>query len=71
MHEKTFAFLDPTPAQVDAMARCRQAARLYGEVIEAVVPPGVDRDYIMRLLRTTATWVNTAITRMPDGSPRA
>jgi hypothetical protein len=70
MHESTFEYLKPTELQMKQMNSARGAAKDYADAIEELVPPGVDRDHIMRQLRTVAMWVNVAITRMPDGSPR-
>lgn len=70
LHDSTFEYLKPTDAQLDDMATCRSAAKAYSAVIEKNVPDGPDKTYILRKLREIAMWVNAAITRSPDGTPR-
>jgi hypothetical protein len=38
--------------------------------IDAALPEGPEKTYIMRHLRGCAMWANVALTRNPDGSPR-
>jgi hypothetical protein len=52
------------------MQRLRAAAKAYADVLEAVLPEGADKDFVIRLHRTTAMWSVVCTTRMPDGSPR-
>jgi len=52
------------------MQTLRDAARTYAEVVDELVPEGPDKTYALRKLREVAVWVNIAITRHPDGSPR-
>jgi NADPH-dependent ferric siderophore reductase len=40
-------------------------------MIEALVPDGPDKTYTIRHFREVTMWVNVAITRHHDGSPRA
>lgn len=70
MHSSTFEYLKPTDAQMADMGDARAAAHAYTRALEALVPEGPDKTYIMRKLREVAMWVNVAITRLPDGSPR-
>lgn len=70
MHVSTFEYLKPTDAQLSAMGDARAAAHGYARAIEALVPDGPDKTYILRKLREVAMWVNAAITRQADGSPR-
>ena len=70
MHTSTYEFLKPTDAQIEKMARLRVAARLYGEVLEAELPDGPDKTFVIRTHRSNAMWANVAITRLPDGTPR-
>jgi hypothetical protein len=70
LHEATFDYLQPTLEQVTRMQTARLAARDYAHAIEHLVPDGPDKTYILRKLREVAMWVNVAITRNPDGSPR-
>lgn len=71
LHEKTFDYLQPTAQQIDDMARARRAAAMYAAGLDVLVPDGPDKTYVMRKLREVAMWVNIAITREADGSPRA
>lgn len=70
MHVSTFEYLKPTEAQISAMDDACVAAHSYVRAIEALVPEGPDKTYILRKLREVAMWVNVAITRQADGSPR-
>ena len=70
MHISTFDYLNPTPEQVLEMGEARKAATDYAKVLERLVLDGPDKTYIMRKLREVSMWVNIAITRQPDGSPR-
>jgi hypothetical protein len=71
MHPSTFEYLMPTTAQVEVMARLREAARVYCAALEALMPDGPDKTYVIRAHRSNAMWVNVAVTRLPDGTPRA
>jgi hypothetical protein len=71
MHPSTFGYLKPTEAQVQVMEQVREAALAYGEALERLLPDGPDKTFTIRNHRTTAMWANVAITRQPDGSPRA
>ena len=70
MHPSTFEYLKPTDAQINQMALVREAARVYCEVLEKNLPDGPDKTFIIRAHRANAMWVNIAITRLPDGTPR-
>ena len=70
MHPSTYEYLKPTDEQVEHMAQCRSAAREYSELLDKVIPEGPDKTYVIRRVRETAMWVNVAITRLPDGTPR-
>ena len=70
MHPSTFEYLKPTDEQIDAMARVRQAAKLYCDALEGLLPDGPDKTFIIRAHRSNAMWANVAITRLPDGTPR-
>ncbi len=71
MHSTTFEYLKPSDAQVEQMAKVREAAAVYAAAILVNVPEGPDRTYLMRKHREVAMWANIAITRNPDGSPRS
>jgi hypothetical protein len=70
LHPSTFEYLKPTDAQLEAMAKLREAARVYAEVLDAILPEGPDKDFVLRAHRSTAMWCNVALTRYPDGTPR-
>lgn len=70
LHDSTFEYLNPTDEQKQRMNTLRHAAAAYASVIEHNVPDGPDKTYILRAHRQNAMWVNVAITRNPDGSPR-
>ena len=70
MHPSTFEYLNPTDEQKAQMARVRAAAKAYSDVLEAELPEGPDKTFVIRNHRSNAMWANVAITRLPDGSPR-
>lgn len=70
MHTSTFEYLKPTQAQVEQMARVRAAAKEYCDILEANLPEGPDKTFVIRNHRSNAMWANVAITRHPDGTPR-
>jgi hypothetical protein len=70
MHADTFEYLKPTDAQLDQMSRMRAAAKAYADAVQAEVPDGPDKTYVLRKFREVAMWVNVGLTRHPDGSPR-
>jgi len=71
MHASTFEYLKPTDTQIEQMGVVRAATATYAKVLEAAVPDGPDKTYLLRKLREVAMWANVAITRLPDGTPRA
>jgi len=70
LHKGTFEYLNPTEMQKTRMSVMRVNFRNMADAIADNVPPGADRDYALRLLRSAASWVNIAITRKDDGTPR-
>ena len=70
LHESTFQHLCPTDAQHEAMTELGMAAATYAAAIEALVPDGADKTYVLRAHRSNAMWVNVALTRYTDGEPR-
>jgi hypothetical protein len=70
MHFSTYDYLMPSDAQVKQMAVVRAAAKTYGEALEAYLPDGPDKTFVIRAHRSNAMWANVAITRLPDGTPR-
>ena len=70
MHASTFEYLNPTDEQKAQMAIVRTAAKEFCDVLDANVPDGPDKTYLIRKHRENAMWANVAITRQPDGGPR-
>jgi len=70
MHTSTFEYLKPTDEQIATMAKAREAAKVYCDALELLIPDGPDKTFIIRAHRANAMWVNVAITRQPDGTPR-
>lgn len=70
MHSSTYEYLKPTDEQLEKMSRLRAAAKAYGDVLDKELPDGPDKTYIIRAHRANAMWVNVAVTRQPDGTPR-
>lgn len=70
MHQSTYEYLKPTIVQIKKMEKLRKAAKEYGEILEKELPEGPDKTFIIRNHRTTCMWVNTAITRLHEGTPR-
>jgi len=52
------------------MQEIRDAAQVYLEKIMDLVPPGDDKEHVIRLIRNSAMWANVGITRYADGTPR-
>lgn len=71
LHDSTFEYLKPTEAQLRDMQSARIAAAGYAAVLDALLPAGPDKTYLLRKLREVAMWANVAITRQADGSPRS
>lgn len=71
MHPSTFEYLKPTDEQIERMARVRAAAKAFNDVLVAELPDGPDKTFTIRGHRSNAMWANIAITRQPDGTPRA
>lgn len=70
MHHSTFEYLKPTDEQIARMARLREAAKVYCDVLDHELPDGPDKTFVIRAHRSNAMWVNVAVTRQPDGTPR-
>lgn len=69
LHPTTFEYLKPTDEQIAMMATLRTAAKVYADAL-ASLPDGPDKTFVLRAHRANAMWVNVAITRQPDGTPR-
>lgn len=70
-HPSTFEYLKPTDEQVAVMAEARTLFAETARRIDQLLPDGPDKTFMLRQLRDCAMWANIAITRNPDGSPRA
>jgi len=70
MHNSTFEYLKPTEPQLKDMEEARQRAFVYANAMEALLPDGPDKTYLLRKFREVCMWANICITRNPDGSPR-
>lgn len=70
MHPSTYEYLKPTEEQIQQMAKVRAAARVFSAVLEAQLPDGPDKTFVIRAHRSNAMWANVATTRLPDGTPR-
>ena len=66
-----FEYLKPTDEQLKTMAQARSSSAAYAATLDALIPEGPDKTYILRRVRETAMWINVAITRQPDGAPRS
>lgn len=65
-----FEYLKPTDVQIEQMAKVRAAAKAFCDVLEAELPDGPDKTFVIRAHRSNAMWANVAITRLADGTPR-
>lgn len=70
MHSSTYEYLKPTDEQIETMRLVREAAKVYGDLLEKILPDGPDKTFVIRAHRSNAMWANVAITRHPDGTPR-
>lgn len=70
MRPSTYEYLKLTDDQIETMAKVGSAAKAYGDALEALLPDGPDKTFVIRAHRSNAMWANVAITRQPDGSPR-
>jgi hypothetical protein len=70
MHISTYEYLKPTEEQLATMSKHREAAKVYGDTLDELLPDGPDKTYVIRKHRENAMWANVAITRLPDGTPR-
>lgn len=70
LHPSTFDYLKPTDGQVEVMNALRTISAEYAQKIDQALDDGPDKTYILRRIRETAMWINVALTRNADGSPR-
>lgn len=71
LHPNTFYNVTPTAIQSATMFDLREATRDYADFVSANLPDGADKTYILRRIRETAMWINVAVTREADGTPRS
>ncbi len=70
LHKSTFEYLKPTDDQIVTMNTARSAVANCAAELEACIPDGADKTYLLRKLREVGMWANVAITRNADGSPQ-
>jgi len=70
VHKSTFQYLKPTDRQMATMVQVRDLFAGFAQNLDALIPDGPDKTYLMRMLREVGMWSNIAITRLPDGTPR-
>ena len=70
LHPTTFEYMKPTEQQLADMAALRKAAADYSVILMNLLPDGPDKTFILRAHRANAMWVNVAVTRQADGTPR-
>jgi len=70
LHSTTFDYLKPSDDQIADMSVLRAAAKSYAGTVDRMLPDGPDKTYALRKIREIAMWVNVAVTREADGSPR-
>lgn len=70
LHPSTYEYHKPIDEQIKTMEVVREAAKAFSAVLEANLPDGPDKTWVLRNHRTTAMWANVAITRHTDGAPR-
>ena len=70
LHPTTFEYLKPTKGQTEVMNLLRGYPADYARKIDLALEDGPDKTYILRRIRETAMWINVALTRNADGSPR-
>lgn len=70
VHPSTFEYLKPSQKQLQDMATSRTCFARFAAELDAILPPGADKTYIFRQLRTLGMWANVSISRHADGTPR-
>jgi hypothetical protein len=70
LHPSTFDHVKPTDEQAETMRQASALSKGYADDIAGILPDGADKAYVLRRIRETAMWINTAIMREDDGSPR-
>ena len=54
MHPSTYEYLKPTDEQLAQMARVRAAAKAYSDILDAELPEGPDKTFVLRAHRSNA-----------------
>lgn len=70
LHPSTFEYLKPTTGQLEIMDELHRATVHYASLLDSALDNGPDKTYILRRVRETAFWINVALTRNSDGSPK-
>ena len=52
LHPSTFSYLAPTDDQMTVMADLRQRTDVYAQALDAALPEGPDKTYLLRKLRS-------------------
>ena len=71
LHHSAFDYLKPTEEQLSTMAEVRSKFADFVTGLDACLPEGPDKTYVIRKLRECAMWANVSITRQADGAPRS
>ena len=61
LHSSAFEYLKPTDDQLAKMAVLREAARVYAEALDANLPDGPDKTFVLRAHRSNAMWAHVAV----------
>jgi hypothetical protein len=70
LHPSTFEYQKPTDDQMRKMSEVRRGFAELAHSLNHLLPPGKDKNHILRQLRDCSMWANVSITRNADGSPR-
>ena len=70
LSQEAFEYLVSSNERQERVQRVRQACGNLAAILDAELPDGPDKTFVLRELRTCASWSEIAITRNPDGSAR-
>jgi hypothetical protein len=70
LHHTTYEYLKPTEQQMRVMEALRAAAKQYSDALDALLPEGADKTFVLRAHRANAMWANVSVMRYADGRPR-
>ena len=68
--DEAFETFTPNANQLAQLDAVRKAAKAFGVILRANLPPGPDKTHVMRTFRTAMMWASVAIMKNPDGSRR-